>query len=155
MDGDCGSVSMDRYWNNVGTPFFFVVLGFGLFVLFSMNNIQLASNQHIFNVVAGVLRSGPPSKVRKPPAPAPAPEPAPAARPKPRASILEQLQRQPAARPKAAARRELPGAAAPRMPASPSNTQANQAEQGQSIGMMGQTGVAPRRLNIGENNSPV
>jgi hypothetical protein len=137
MDGDCGSVSMDRYWNNVGTPFFFVVLGFGLFVLFSMNNIQLASNQHIFNVVAGVLRSGPPSKVRKPPAPEPAPEPA------------------PAARPKAAAQRELPGAAAPQMPASPSNRQANQAEQGQSIGMMGQTGVASRRPNTGENNSPV
>lgn len=72
MDGDCGSISMDRYWNTIGTPFFFIVLGFGLFVLFSMNNIQLASNQHIFNIVAGVLQSGPPSKTKKP---APPPEP--------------------------------------------------------------------------------
>lgn len=80
MDGDCGSISMDRYWNTIGTPFFFIVLGFGLFVLFTMNNIQFASNQHIFNVVAGVLQGGPPSKSKKSAAKAPAEEAAPAPR---------------------------------------------------------------------------
>ena len=145
MDGDCGSISMDRYWNTIGTPFFFIVLGFGLFVLFSMNNIQLASNQHIFNIVAGVLQSGPPSKTKRP-APPPeleAPEPeapeeleAPVRAPAP--NVFTQLrkgaEKQAAARAaKAAARpKVLPGAAAERMPQSEGNARLNSAERGPS-----------------------
>jgi len=96
MDGGCGSVSMDRYWNNIGTPFFFIVLGFGLFVLFSLSGIQTASPGAIFSIVA---RMPPPPPARRPknaganappppsapPAPTAPPPPSPPPSPPPRA----------------------------------------------------------------------
>lgn len=47
----CGSVGMDRYWNYVATPLFFVVISFGVFSLFSVNKIQLASSSEIQNAI--------------------------------------------------------------------------------------------------------
>jgi len=160
MDGDCGSVSMDRYWNNVGTPFFFVVLGFGLFVLFTMNNIQFASNQHIFNVVAGVLQDGPPSKSKKSAAKAAAEEAeatavaagnknAAAGNKNAAATAAEvaEIQR------RLAAAAASPGAAAPRMPGRTNNRGLEMAEEGRGSE---QSAVAPKRPgNTRQNNSPV
>ena len=57
---DCGSVSMDLYWNYVGTPLFFGVLGFGGVVLLSVSNVQMASKDAIYKAVADV---SPPSQV--------------------------------------------------------------------------------------------
>ena len=76
MDGGCGSVSMDRYWNNIGTPFFFIVLGFGLFALFSLSGIQTADPSAIFSIVA---RLPPPPPARRYPPQGPQPKPAPGA----------------------------------------------------------------------------
>ena len=82
MDGSCGSVSLDAYWNNVAIPFLFIVLGFGLFVLFSLSDIQFAGTEHIIRSVAGLSRrnSRPPAGAgaegnSAPPPPPRAPEP--------------------------------------------------------------------------------
>jgi len=37
----CGTVGMDRYWNYVATPLFLIVISFGIFALFSAEDIQL------------------------------------------------------------------------------------------------------------------
>jgi hypothetical protein len=52
MDGGCGSISMDRYWNTVATPFLFIVIGFGLFVLFQLSEIQFMGKNAIMGLVA-------------------------------------------------------------------------------------------------------
>jgi hypothetical protein len=49
---DCGSVSMDLYWNYIGTPLFFGVLGFGGVALLSMGSVQLVSNDIINKAVS-------------------------------------------------------------------------------------------------------
>ena len=49
---DCGSVSMDLYWNYIGTPLFFGVLGFGGIALLSMGNVQLVSSHMIDRAVS-------------------------------------------------------------------------------------------------------
>ena len=36
---------MDRYWSYVATPFFFTVIGFGIFALFSAQESQLESTK--------------------------------------------------------------------------------------------------------------
>ena len=101
MDGSCGSVSLDAYWTNVAIPFLFIILGFGLFVLFSLSDIQFVGTEHIIRSVASLSRRGgknsgraegnsgappppppPPAgantaRGKAPPAPAPAPAPAP------------------------------------------------------------------------------
>ena len=166
MDGDCGSISMDRYWNTIGTPFFFIVLGFGLFVLFTMNNIQFASNQHIFNVVAGVLQDGPPSKSKKSAAKAAAEEAeataaagnknaaagnknAAAGNKNAAATAAEvaEIQR------RLAAAAASPGAVAPRMPGRTNNRGLEMAEEGRGSE---QSAVAPTRPgNTRLNSSPV
>jgi cytoskeletal protein RodZ len=73
MDGSCGSVSLDRYWNNVAIPFLFIVLGFGLFVLFSLSDIQFTSTEKVVNMVGAIASSVPLSRSRRedePPPPA-------------------------------------------------------------------------------------
>jgi hypothetical protein len=87
MDGSCGSVSLDRYWNNVAIPFLFIVLGFGLFVLFSLSDIQFSSTEKIVNMVGAIASSVPLSRSRgdedEPPPPPPPPPPAGKATPPP------------------------------------------------------------------------
>jgi len=57
MDGSCGSVSLDRYWNNVAIPFLFVILGFGLYVLFTLSDIQFTSTKGISSTVGAIAGS--------------------------------------------------------------------------------------------------
>ena len=81
MDGDCGSVSMADYWNNIATPYFFIVLGFCLFFLFKLSDISLAPKS-----VVDMIRLLPPPHTARPAAPAASPRPAaPAASPRPAA----------------------------------------------------------------------
>lgn len=81
MDGSCGSVSLDRYWNNVAIPFLFIILGFGLYVLFSLSDIQFTNTEHIIRsvgVIAGSVRqSGRNTGPRAQPEPESEPEDAP------------------------------------------------------------------------------
>ena len=51
MDGACGSVSLDRYWNYVATPFLFTILGFGMYTLFGMNEMQLVGRSYVMKQV--------------------------------------------------------------------------------------------------------
>ncbi|NBV77001.1 hypothetical protein EBR66_02485 [bacterium] len=44
-------IRMDAYWNYVGTPFLFCVIGFGMFVLFQSSELQLASQDYIHKEV--------------------------------------------------------------------------------------------------------
>lgn len=57
MDGSCGSVSLDRYWNNVAIPFLFIILGFGLYVLFSLSDIQFTSTEGVIKSVGAIASS--------------------------------------------------------------------------------------------------
>jgi len=116
MDGGCGSVSMDRYWNNIGTPLFFIVLGFGLFVLFSLSGIQTASPNAIFSIVA---RMPPPPPARRqnsgagsPPPKAP-PSSAPPATPPASPAGRAERPATPPLPPRRAAAAALPAAARP------------------------------------------
>ena len=54
MDGGCGSVSMDAYWNYVGTPLFFVVLTFAVYVLFALSDVQLISTSSLYEKVRAI-----------------------------------------------------------------------------------------------------
>ena len=56
MYGACGSVSLDNYWNNIATPFLFIILGFGLFVLFGLNDIQFLGSESVLGM-AGKIAS--------------------------------------------------------------------------------------------------
>ena len=38
MGSNIKEISLDLYWNQVATPFFLIVLGFGLYILFSMSD---------------------------------------------------------------------------------------------------------------------
>ena len=52
--GPNGTVSMDAYWNYVGTPLFFSVLGFGIFVLFQTHSIQFSSGDEVKEAFAKI-----------------------------------------------------------------------------------------------------
>ena len=54
MDSGCGSVSMDIYWNNVGTPLFFIVLTFAVYVLFALSDVQLISTSSLYEKVRAI-----------------------------------------------------------------------------------------------------
>lgn len=45
---------MDLYWNYIGTPLFFGVLGFGGVVLLSVSNVQMTSKDAIYKAVAQI-----------------------------------------------------------------------------------------------------
>jgi hypothetical protein len=47
MATNAEGIRMDAYWNYVGTPFLFSVIGFGIFVLFQTSELQLASEDYI------------------------------------------------------------------------------------------------------------
>ena len=59
MYGACGSVSLDNYWNNIATPFLFIILGFGLFVLFGLNDIHFLGSEGVLSMAGriGSMRS--------------------------------------------------------------------------------------------------
>jgi len=71
----CGSVGMDRYWNYVATPLFFIVISFGLFALFSASDIQMIDSDSLktvmakFNKVSGSTPASTPASVAAPEAP--------------------------------------------------------------------------------------
>lgn len=79
MDGSCGSVSLDRYWNSVAIPFLFIILGFGLFVLFGLSDIQFTSTDHIIRsigAIAGTIQESKRNTGRRDEPPPPPPPPA-------------------------------------------------------------------------------
>jgi hypothetical protein len=99
-------VSMADYWYMIATPFFFIVLGFCLYVLFNLNNIQLADPATVRGIVD---RLQPPNGRRNAPPPRagngsnrPAPPPPPPAKPAGRAAGNAALARLNAARAAAA-----------------------------------------------------
>ena len=47
----CGTVGMDRYWNYVATPLFLIVISFGIFALFSAEDIQLIDRDDVDKVM--------------------------------------------------------------------------------------------------------
>ena len=68
---NCGNVSMDRYWSYVATPLFFVTIGFGLFTLFTTQDIQLVPTKVISSTVNNIVSGArSPASVAAPAAPA-------------------------------------------------------------------------------------
>lgn len=68
-----GTVGMDRYWNYIATPLFFIVISFGVFALFTAKDIHLieeSTMRGVINLVkqaeAGASSSRPPSSVAAP-----------------------------------------------------------------------------------------
>jgi len=47
---------MDAYWNNVGTPLFFVVFTFAMYVLFALSDVQVISTSTLFDKVRAIGR---------------------------------------------------------------------------------------------------
>ena len=41
---NCGNVRLDRYWNFIATPFLFIIVLFGLYTLFTADQIFLTSH---------------------------------------------------------------------------------------------------------------
>jgi hypothetical protein len=55
-DYDYSTVSLDRYWNRVGIPYFLFVIGFGLFVLFKVTGTgTYAGPSQIKAVISDIL----------------------------------------------------------------------------------------------------
>jgi hypothetical protein len=55
-DYDYSTVSLDRFWNRVGIPYFLFVIAFGLFVLFKVTGTGTAAGPfQIKAVVADIL----------------------------------------------------------------------------------------------------
>ena len=50
-------VSLDKYWSYIGIPYFFIVLAFGLYVLFSASYMQLAETPTMLKAVSFVRGS--------------------------------------------------------------------------------------------------
>lgn len=48
------SVSLDRYWNYIGVPYFLLVLLFALFVLFRIGGATLSNENSIHRFMAQV-----------------------------------------------------------------------------------------------------
>jgi hypothetical protein len=48
---------MDDYWNYIATPFFFVVLLFGMFVLFRVSKTQVIGTPPIIDIIKGLRKS--------------------------------------------------------------------------------------------------
>ncbi len=68
-------VSMDAYWNQVATPLFFIVLLFGIFVLFKVSPTQVVGSGSIAGMI-NVFRKGTMTYAKKPVAAATAAAPA-------------------------------------------------------------------------------
>lgn len=50
--GSCPTVSLEVYWNSIATPMFFLILVFGIYVLFSLSPFQLAPGQTLQSKLA-------------------------------------------------------------------------------------------------------
>ncbi len=50
----CGTVSMTKYWSYVATPLFFGVISFGLFTLFTADDIQLVGKSQVRSAVSNI-----------------------------------------------------------------------------------------------------
>ena len=62
ISGPCGSVGMNKYWNYVATPLFFTVISFGMYTLFTVDNIQIVGKDHIRRAVSYIKESATPAK---------------------------------------------------------------------------------------------
>jgi hypothetical protein len=49
---------MDRYWNFVAIPYFFIILAFGAWTLFNFRSVQVSS-QSIASRVANIIKMRP------------------------------------------------------------------------------------------------
>ncbi len=47
---------MDDYWNYIATPFFFIVLIFGMFVLFRVSKTQIIGSPPIVDLIKGLRK---------------------------------------------------------------------------------------------------
>lgn len=74
MDGACGSVSLDRYWNYVATPFLFTILGFGMYTLFGMNEMQMVGRSYVMKQVDKISLAMGSDSAPPPPPPPPSPQ---------------------------------------------------------------------------------
>jgi hypothetical protein len=54
----CGTVSMTKYWSYVATPLFFGVISFGLFTLFTADDIQLVGKNQVRGAVSNITEKG-------------------------------------------------------------------------------------------------
>ena len=52
----CSRVTMVRYWSGVAMPLFFLVVGFGIFALFSASDIQLLDSAS-FSIIPALMSS--------------------------------------------------------------------------------------------------
>lgn len=56
---ESATVSMDRFWNIIAIPYFFIVMAFGIFVLFRVGNVQLVSTKTISGIAHRLRRAKP------------------------------------------------------------------------------------------------
>jgi hypothetical protein len=49
-------ICMDDYWNYIATPFFFVILLFGMFVLFNVSKTQFSGPFPIGDIIKGLRK---------------------------------------------------------------------------------------------------
>lgn len=52
----CGRVTMVKYWSSVAMPLFFIVVGFGIFALFTASDIQLLDSAS-FSIIPAIMSS--------------------------------------------------------------------------------------------------
>jgi uncharacterized iron-regulated membrane protein len=43
---NCGEIRLDRYWNFIATPFLFIIVLFGLYTLFTADQIFFTTYTH-------------------------------------------------------------------------------------------------------------
>lgn len=56
---DCGHVKMDRYWNFVAVPTFICTMLFGLYVLFTTDEIQLVDASEVTDTIKEISVKAP------------------------------------------------------------------------------------------------
>lgn len=56
---NCGNIRLDRYWNFIATPFLFIIVLFGLYVLFTADEMHFtsASRSELEEIVGETTRS--------------------------------------------------------------------------------------------------
>lgn len=55
----CGTVGMDRYWNYIATPLFFIVITFGIFALFNTSETQMIGTSALASVIQNLNNPAP------------------------------------------------------------------------------------------------
>ncbi len=61
----CGTVGMTKYWSYVATPLFFGVISFGLFTLFTADDIQLVGKNQVRSAVSSISEKGTPTALNR------------------------------------------------------------------------------------------